>query len=63
MTGIRGAIRVLATVTTLVVVTLVAATAVAWRKPWPAGVRLGHGAVGAMAVVYLPFLAYWRLLG
>jgi len=63
MTGIRAAIRVLATVTTLLVVTLVAVTAVAWRKPWPAGARLGQGAVVATALVYLPFLAYWRILG
>jgi alpha-beta hydrolase superfamily lysophospholipase len=37
--------------------------AVAWRETWPGRARLGHGAVVATAVAYLPLLAYWRLLG
>ncbi|MDQ3306293.1 MAG: prolyl oligopeptidase family serine peptidase [Actinomycetota bacterium] len=62
-TAIRVGLRALATVTTLVVVALVAATAVAWRETWPGRARLGHGAVVATAVANAAFLAYWRLLG
>jgi len=61
--AIRVGLRALATVTTLVVVALVVATAVAWREPWPGRARLGHGAVVATAVANLALLAYWRLLG
>lgn len=62
-TAIGVGLRALATVTTLVVVALVAATAGAWREPWPGRARLGHGAIVATAVATLPLLAYWRLLG
>ena len=61
--AIRVGLRALATVTTVVVVALVVATAVAWREPWPGRARLGHGAVVATAVANLALLAYWRLLG
>ncbi len=62
-TAIGVGLRALAAVTTLVVVALVAATAGAWREPWPGRARLGHGAIVATAVATLPLLAYWRLLG
>lgn len=52
-TAMRVGLRAMATVTTLVVVALVAATALAWREPWPGRARLGHGAVVATAVATL----------